>query len=139
MLPALCQPCPQAQFSKGFALASGNLATAKMAILLESPGPEEPSFLVKDLVDGTAEMDRRWERYPLLEDRFVRMGAPVVGRGGAVLWDWLMEPMGLHRIDVAIFNTLNCYPGKDDKGGFAYPKGNTRKKAEAMCADIWMK
>ena len=138
MLPALCQPCPQSKASKGFALASGDLSKAKMAFLLESPGPDEPAFLVKDLVDGAEEMQRRRAAYPTLEDRFIKMGAPVVGRSGTVLWQWLAEPMGLHRVDVAIFNTLDCYPGKDEKGAFAYPKGAVRKKAEATCASLWL-
>lgn len=50
-----------------------------------------------------------------------------------------MRPMGLERSDVGIFNCLSCYPGKTADGGFFYPTGSIRKRAEATCADRWMK
>lgn len=132
--------CPMASVAKGFALHSGTVPPKSgIALLLESPGPDEPAFLVKDLPDGLVELQRRRERYPDLDARWVNVGAPVVGRAGTLMWQWMMAPMGLHRNDVAIFNTLHCYPGKDAAGEFAYPKGGERKKSEACCADLWLR
>ena len=110
-----------------------------MCILLESPGPEEPTFLVRDLMQGEfEESNRRHERYPFLEEKYCKIGAPVVGRSGQLLWRWLMQPMGLQRSDVAIFNTICCLPPRGAKGEFQYPKGAVRKRAEATCAQTWM-
>lgn len=141
VVPSQCvaAACPMSSVAKGFACHSGALPPRSgIAVLLESPGPDEPVFLVKDLVDGAAEVERRRTQYPELESRWVNVGAPVVGRAGTLMWSWILGPMGLQRSDVAVFNTLHCYPGKDATGAFAYPKGSVRKKAEATCASLWL-
>lgn len=138
-VPSQCGDCPMTSVAKGFALHSGAMPPKSgICVLLESPGPDEPSYLVKDLIDGAAEMSRRREQYPQLEDRWIRMGAPVVGRAGTLMWSWILAPLGLQRSDVAVFNTLHCYPGKTSVGVFAYPTGAMRKRAEATCAQTWM-
>src|SRR5437879_403368 len=106
--------CPMATVARGFACHSGALpAKSGIAVLMESSGPEESSYLVKDLVDSAAELSRRRAQYPALDDRWVRMGVPVVGRAGSLMWHWMMAPMGLQRSDVAVFNTLHCCAAKD--------------------------
>ena len=136
--PCIDAACPLAPRAKGFALPSGNLQTAKMALLLEMPGDTEHGFLVRELVDGEAELQRRRTLYPSLETKFVNIGAPVVGRAGYFLWTNLMSPLGLQRTDVAIFNVCQCACGKDADGTFFYPKGAERKRAEATCAELWL-
>ena len=130
--------CPLAGKSKGFALWSGDLSQAKICILLETPAETEIGFRVKDLDDGERELTRRRESYPKLDNVFVRMGAPVVGRAGQTLWWWMMKPSGLQRSEVGIFNTLHCFPGKKLDGTIAYPAGDIRKKAEACCSTLWL-
>lgn len=125
--------------AKGFALHSGAMPPKSgICILLESPGPEEPVFLVRNLIDGTAEIERRRKRYPELGEKWTNVGAPVVGRAGFLMWNWILMPLNLQRSDVAVFNSLCCYPGKSADGTFAYPKGNVRKRAEATCAEKWL-
>lgn len=138
-VPAQCGDCPMSSVAKGFALSSGALPPKSgICILLESPGPEEPVFLVRNLIDGAAEIERRRKKYPELLEKWTNVGAPVVGRAGTLMWFWILQPLGLQRSDVAVFNTLHCYPGKRPDGTFAYPLGNVRKRAEAQCASLWL-
>jgi hypothetical protein len=131
--------CPMVATAKNFACHSGQMPPRSgICILLESPGSDEGIFLVKDLVGGLAEIERRRKLYPDLEDKWTRVGAPVVGRAGTLMWYWILQPLNLQRSDVAVFNTLHCYPGKSADGTFAYPKGNVRKRAEATCAHTWL-
>lgn len=139
-VPQQCGDCPMSSVAKGFALHSGAMPPKSgICILLEAPGPDEPVFLVKDLVDGAAEIERRRKQYPTLEPSWITKGAPVVGRAGNLMWFWILAPLNLIRPDVAVFNTISCYPGKGPDGQFFYPTGNVRKRAEATCAELWLR
>src|SRR6266566_5174866 len=140
-LPQQCQAseCPLAAKAHGFSLHSGLLPPRSgIAILMEGAGPGESSFLVRDLPGGVEEVQRRQSLYPGLEDKYSKLGAPSVGRSGALLWQWVMRAVNLQRSEVFIANTLACCCGKTPDGGAFYPIGNVRKRAEATCGELWL-
>ena len=129
--------CPLASKSTGFALPSGDFNKVKIVALLETPATSEIIFPIVELSDGEQELNRRRQRYPTLEEKFIKTGAAVVGKAGATLFSWMLEPLGIHRIDIGLVNTLHCYPGKKPDGTVAYPIGDVRKRAEACCSTLW--
>lgn len=121
---------------KGFVLGVGDPTTAPLAIILEAPGNEEIDFPL----DGPGahgiippdELERRLKVYPQFEPRFRRVGAPVVGKSGSILNQWILPKAGLVREEIFIDNTLRCLPPKA-KGGAPYPTGPERIRAEQCC------
>lgn len=97
---------------KGFVLGVGNPLTAKLAIILEAPGKEEVSFSLEgkgaEGIIPSDEIERRRRDYPTLEGRFIKMGAPVVGRSGSLLNQWVLPKVNLERSDIFIDNTIRC-------------------------------
>jgi hypothetical protein len=129
--------CPMASIGHGFALPSGDFTKAKIVCLLETPATNEIQWPIKDLPDGQAEFARRRVQYPNLAPRNIEVGAAVVGKAGATLFSWMLEPLGIYRVDIGLVNTLHCYPGKKPDGTIAYPIGDIRKRAEACCSTLW--
>src|SRR5512146_2064940 len=122
--------CPLATKGKGFALGTGDPATAKIALILEALGGDEVQFVIAPLeerrffrtkAECDAEIARRRAAFPELEERFLRRGAPVVGKSGAALNQWILPAAGLRREELFIDNTLRCLPPK--KKNAAYPTG----------------
>lgn len=133
--------CPLAEKGKGFALGTGDPTTAKYMVILEALGKEEPQFQLKPVegrgfFETQASVDRELEirrrDYPTLPERFIRYGAPIVGRTGSVFMFWLLPKVGLRREDWFIDNTLRCRPPQS-KSGVQYPTGEARKAAEKCC------
>lgn len=146
--PSYCYECgcPLAEKGKGFVLGTGDPKTAKIALMLEAPGKDEikfefkPSDKRKDYATQVAcdkELRLRKRDYPDLDGKLVQIGAPVVGKSGAELFQWALAGVGLTRDDLFIDNTLRCLPPKEKTG--SYPKGWERDKAEACCRhyDRW--
>lgn len=140
--PAYCYEsgCPLAETGTGFVLGSGDPATADFVAVLEAPGKDEPAFrLVPDDRRGffatktecDEEIARRRKRYPEIEDHIIRKGVPVVGKAGALLFQWIFQPLGITRPKLFIDNTLRCLPPK--YGTANYPTGSDRKLAEKCC------
>jgi len=133
----LCE-CPGFQSKgKGFVLGVGDPEKASLAVVLEAPGAEEISFPL----DGPGapgiippdELERRKREYAELGDsRFIRVGAPVVGKSGSLLNQWIFPKVGVRREEVFIDNTLRCLPPKN-KQGQPYPTGAERSQAEHCC------
>jgi len=121
-----------AETASGFALDSGDLSTAKMVVALEAPGGDEIALRLDHDPEWADEIERRRALYPELDERFIRQGAPVVGRAGTLYWHWMMKPVGLQRSDVFQTNVLRCKPPKH--GDSNYPTGDVRKQAEKCCA-----
>lgn len=137
--------CPLANKSHGFTLGTGDPTTAKFAIILEAPGRDEIAFRldpptkVRGVYDTKKECDLeialRRRDYPELDEKFIKRGVCVVGRAGALMWQWLLAPFAIKRNELFVDNVLRCLPprsGKDGKGG-PYPTGEDRKQAERCC------
>jgi hypothetical protein len=107
-----------------------------MMLLLETPARNEIAYRVQDLWDGAAELARRSTRFPDLEERYVKLGVPVVGPSGNELFGWALKPLGLQRSDLFIENVLHCFPPKG-KTDSHYPTGPAKKLAEATCQKLW--
>lgn len=138
--PEECACCPLYDIGTGFALDAGDPFTAKLVACCEAPGGDEVEFRLDAQEDKfwEAELGRRRAAYPQLgavypplAERFIRQGAPVVGRSGQFYWNKMMGPVGLKREDVFQMNVLRCKPPKI--GDSNYPTGETRKEAEACC------
>lgn len=68
-----------------------------------------------------------------IEEKFLRLGAPVVGRTGSLVESWLFKSLAIaSRHEIFIDNTLRCLPPKN-KQGENYPIGDERKEAERCC------
>lgn len=121
---------------KGFVLGVGNPLTAKLAIILEAPGKEEVSFSLEgkgaEGIIPLDEVERRRRDYPTLEGRFIKMGAPIVGRSGSLINQWVLPKVGMERSEIFIDNTLRCLP-PPNKTGASYPIGEEKGKAEFCC------
>lgn len=141
--------CPLAESGHGFALPSGNIFEARIALLLETPASEEIAYALEDsgrravssptwdVPDVELELEWRRRLYPDIDAQYLHRGAPVVGRSGMELFAWALRAAGITRRDVYIANVLQCYPGKKPDGTVAYPKGKERKEAETCCASLW--
>lgn len=125
--------CPLAGVGTGFVLGGGDPKTAKLAVQFEAPGKDE---VIADVTD-VEELRRRRERYPELEEQFIKRGIPVVGKAGGIFWGWGLAAIQYTRRDIFVDNTLRCLPPK--QGNSQYPKGAVRKRAEACCRvyDRW--
>lgn len=139
--PDSCKNCCLYGKAKGFVLGCGNPETAKYAIILEAPGKDEISFTLRPnpnrafLASSTEcdqELQIRKRDYPNLDERWLRMGVPVVGATGAALQFWVWPKLGIKREECYIDNTIRCLAPKG-KDGAAYPKGEERKAAEQHC------
>lgn len=129
-----------ASLGRGFVLGAGDPLAARFMAILEAPGSEEVPFPVISVSGryffGTKEeVEReiavRKRDYPDLPERFIRTGAPAVGRTGSLLEFWAWPKVGLKRTDFFLDNTLRCLPPKKATG--AYPTGVVRKAAEKAC------
>jgi uracil-DNA glycosylase len=81
--------------------------------------------------DIDAEIKRRKNAYPDIPVQNLYRGAPVVGKSGALLNQWVLPQVGLRRDELFIDNTLRCLPPRvDDKN---YPVGDEKKQAERCC------
>lgn len=121
---------------KGFVLGVGNPQKASLAIILEAPGREEVSFPIDGLgapgIIPPDELQRREKDYPELKGSFIKVGAPVVGKSGSLLNQWVLPRVGVRREDIFIDNTLRCLP-PNNKQGQPYPIGAEKTQAEAYC------
>lgn len=133
MKPDECRGCPLYETGTGFALDTGDPEKATLVVCLEAPGTDEIAYRLDIPTEPfwAAELARRRAAYPALPDRFIRQGAPVVGKAGSLYWKWMMEPVGLRREDVFQMNALRCKPPK--VGASNYPTGDVRKEAERCC------
>jgi uracil-DNA glycosylase len=127
--------------AKGFVLGCGSPEKAKYAIILEAPGRDEISFSLKPNpsraflstgVECDRELEIRKRDYPEIDDRYLRLGVPVVGATGAALQFWIWPKLGIKREECYIDNTIRCLAPKG-KNGEAYPTGEDRKEAELHC------
>lgn len=106
-------------------------------LLLENPGNQEVGYIVRELFDGPAEIQRRRERFPEIADsRFVTLGAPIVGPSGNETFQWALKQLNIQRSDLFIDNCLRCLPPKG-KTDSHYPTGAERKLSEGVCTKLW--
>ncbi len=137
--PAYCYEsgCPLATKAKGFCLGYGDPKTARIAIHAEAPGSNEIVHILRLAVDE-AEIARRRAAYPDIPTHLLLRGAPLVGKSGALLEQWILRPAGLKREDLYLDNVLRCLPPKG-KNDSHYPIGEDRKQAEKLCRhyDRW--
>ena len=126
--------------SKGFVLGSGDPKTAQVALVLEAPGADEVQFVLEAVPERKffrseqevqGEIERRKQRYVDVPLASLYRGAPVVGKTGSMLNQWLLPNAGLKREQLFLDNTLRCLPPKSKQG--AYPKGKERQAAERCC------
>lgn len=138
--PPSCSGCPLYGVARGFVLGCGDPTKARYAVVLEAPGKDETVFELKPNPSRRflstketcdAELAIRRRDYPELDDRWLRLGVPVVGQtGGALMW-WIWPKVGIRREECFIDNTIRCLPPKiKDK---QYPTGATKKEAERCC------
>ena len=104
--PETCRGCPLHEIGKGFC-PDAIAPHPKILLIGEAPGKTE-----------------------------VATGKPFQGRAGFVLDNWLIRAVPLlqlakERGEITVMNTLRCLP--PEVQGRAYPKGETRIKAEAHC------
>lgn len=140
--------CPLATKGQGFALGCGDPTTADFAVILETIGKDEAPFRLtpaaqpRGLYDTepecAAEIAVRRRDYPVesgIDEKFLVRGVPVVGKAGALLFQWLFQPLGVTRPRLFIDSTLRCLPAKSGRGGLTapYPTGIDRKQAERCC------
>ncbi len=125
--PKSCEGCPCFGKSKGFVLGSGDPKTAKYAVVLESPGIQEISYRA-----NPEEVAIRRRDYPEMDERWLKLGVPIVGPTGNALEWWVWPRLGIKREDCYIDNTIRCLAPKG-KNGEQYPKGEERKAAELHC------
>ena len=137
--------CPLATQGIGFALGCGDPSSAEFGVILEAIGkdeglfrlvaPERPRGFYDTARECNDEIAIRKRDYPELPDRFIRQGVPVVGKAGALLFQWLFAPLGIKRNRLFIDNTLRCLPPKSGKSGDGapYPVKDERKAAERCC------
>ena len=127
--------------AKGFVLGSGTPETAKYAIILEAPGKDELSFTLRPnpnraflqtVGECEQELTIRKRDYPTMDEKWLRVGVPVVGATGAALQFWIWKKLGITREECYIDNTIRCLAPKG-KDGAHYPKGEDRKAAEQHC------
>lgn len=129
----------------GFVLGVGDPEKAKLAVILEAPGKEEISFPIDGLgapgIIPTDELERRKRDYPELvaisptqqaPSRFLKVGAPIVGKSGSLMNSWVFPKVGVKREEVFVDNTLRCLPPLN-KQKQPYPIGVERAKAESCC------
>lgn len=138
--PETCVGCPLYGVGRGFVLGTGDPQTARYAIILEAPGTDEIVFslrpnpyrsFLRTQEECDTELATRRRDYPLITERFLRLGAPVVGKtGGALEW-WVLPKVGITRGDIYYDNTIRCLPPKGKTA--VYPTGETRKAAERHC------
>jgi hypothetical protein len=133
--------CPLAELGKGFVLGVGDPTKAKLTIILEAPGRDEISFPIQINNDRSflnssesvkSELARRKKAYPSVEDKYLRLGAPIVGPTGNLLESWVLKPLGIKRSEIFVDNTLRCLPPKSKQGKY-YPTGADKHKAEQCC------
>lgn len=142
--------CPLANKGRGFVLGSGDPKTARLAVNLEAPGGDEVEFTVVPRPDeqrtflatvgeGQAELAIRKRDYPDVPVEFLRVGVPVVGTTGHILFNWGFANLGVRREGLFIDNTLRCLPPARKRGDEHYPTGEERKQAERCCRqyDRW--
>lgn len=139
--PPGCRGCPLDETGKGFVLGCGTPEKARYAIILEAPGKEEVTFEIKpnpnrqflqDAGSCEKEMAVRRRDYPNFDERYLRVGLPVVGpAGGALMW-WIWPKTGIKREECYIDNTIRCLPPRS-KSGTQYPTGEVKKAAELHC------
>lgn len=123
--------------SSGFVLGSGDPTSAKYALILESPSPEDLSYRVdkpsygrdQDTVD--AEMETRRRAYPSMDERFLKFGYPAQGGAGIALKYWIMQKVGIRFEDCYIDHIIRCCPPRGKSGN--YPTGEVKKAVEAAC------
>lgn len=125
---------------RGFVLGSGDPNSAKYMFVFEAPGRDEVGFRLTP-VEGRSffstqtqvneELARRKVSYPLIDVKYLKSGAPIVGATGVELEMWGFPKAGIQRDELFIDNTLRCLPPKGAKG--AYPTGEEKKKAELCC------
>jgi uracil-DNA glycosylase len=127
--------------AKGFVLGCGDPQKAKYAIILEAPGADETKFEIRPnpnraFLQSPAEcgdeLRTRERDYPDLDQRWRRVGAPVVGQTGLALQYWIWPKVGIRREECYIDNTIRCLPPRS-KSGVQYPTGETKKAAEFHC------
>src|SRR5581483_3704562 len=125
---------------RGFVLGTGDPKTAKYMLNLEAPGRDEIAFSLNPVSgrsfmstpnEVNAELARRRAAYPGVHERFLRLGAPIVGPTGVALEMWVFPKVGMNRNALFIDNTIRCLPPKGAKG--SYPTGEDKKAAEKAC------
>ena len=139
--PPTCEGCPLYGKAKGFVLGCGDPERAKYAIVLEAPGRDEVSFALRSNSNRAflqtdaecgRELQNRRRDYLSIEEKWLRVGVPVVGATGLALQFWVWPKLGIRREECYIDNTIRCLPPRG-KNGEAYPKGEDRKAAEQFC------
>ncbi len=125
--PPQCSGCPLHGKGRGFCVGSGDPKTAKYAIILEAPGQQE---IVARATPEEIQIRKR--DYPELDDRWLKLGVPVIGPSGGALEWWVWPKLGIKREECYIDNTIRCLAPKG-KNGEAYPTGEDRKEAERFC------
>lgn len=132
----LCECMAFASKGKGFVLGVGDPVKASLALLLESPGKEEISFPIDGVgapgIIPKDELERRRKDYPDIEERFLKIGSPIVGRSGSLVNQWLLPKVGINRTEIFADNVLRCLP-PNNKQGQPYPIGDERVQAESCC------
>lgn len=132
----LCE-CPSFKSSgKGFVLGVGDARASRLGVVLEAPGQEELGFLIDGVgapgIIPPDELARREHLFPDLEHKFRVKGAPVVGKSGSLLNQWVFPKAGIQRDKIFVDNTLRCLPPKNKQGKY-YPIGDDKAKAELCC------
>ena len=139
--PNQCNGCPLRDTGRGWVCDSGDPKTAKYGLVLEAPGSQEISFQLRPQAgrgfyetqaECDAELARRREAFPDIEDSFLKLGAPIVGPTGQALVWMILNKVGIKREECFIQNVIRCLPPKSKNGG-QYPTGAARKQAEAHC------
>src|SRR5271165_6709626 len=121
--PSGCVGCPLEKVGSGFVLGAGDLSSARLQLLLESPSRADAAQTVDE-----GECQRRECTYPQIDRGIVRRGMPGCGEAIIPLDHWVLKNVGLSRPQVFVDSTLRCCPPGDK-----YPTGAVRKKAEAWC------
>lgn len=133
----LCE-CPGFQSrGLGFVLGVGDPERSRLGLVLEAPGKDEISFPIEGVgapgLIPSEELERREKAYPELKGtRFVKVGAPIVGKSGSLVNSWILPKLGVRREEIFVDNTLRCLPPQNKQGVF-YPVGEERAKAELCC------
>lgn len=141
--PSTCSEmgCPLAIKGKGFCLGQGDPTKAKYYFQFEAPGHQEVSFRLaavsnRAFMSTQEEVDKelavRRRDYPNIDEKFLRVAAPIVGMTGAAFQFWLAPPAGIRREECFFDNTIRCLPPAA-KSGASYPTGEDKKAAEKCC------
>lgn len=134
--PKLCECNGFQSKGRGFVLGVGDPVKAQLAIILEAPGKEEISFPIDGVgapgIIPPDELERRKRDYPEISGNFLKVGAPVVGKSGSLLNQWVLPRTGFRREEIFIDNTIRCLPPNNGQGQ-PYPTKDEKAAAESCC------